>query len=656
MEATLSRTHASWIRGWPELDARVGWIWGLTVGLVLYLGIDGGGYDLVVRSDAGVVVWWLVLLGAVAGIIPAARLSRPGWAALGAFGAFVVWSGISTSWALSPERSLDELSRLVSYGGVLVLAVATFGDRERALRHVVAAVATAIAALALLALISRLVPDAFPAARTTGALLPNVRSRLSWPLNYWGALAALMALGLPLLLAVATSARSLLTQALAAGAIPILILTGYLTFSRGPAAAGIAALVAFLVLVPERPAKLLTAGVCAGGGAILIAGATHRHAVETAGLGSAASHQGTTLLVSVAFVCVGVALLQAGIGLAARHGTPPSILVVSPRRAAGLVVVAAVGALVLALALGAPHDLSHAWNSFKHDNSAALFQRNLNRFGTLSGNGRYTFWKTAIDALSGHWLNGFGLGSFQLVYLAHAPVWNYTTNAHSLFVETLTEVGLVGLVLLVVFLLIGLGTALRCLRGVSPESRIRAAGVFAACLAFSICATFDWIWQVPVIPIVLLLLLAAVLAPERSSPTAAGRLSRLSFRALAVLAAVASLALIGVPLASTKAVRTSQADASSGELSAALTSARSAVRAESTSSSAQLQVALVLELDGRYGAAVPYARQATLVDPHDWQPWLIRSRIEAEAGHAALSVAAYRTARSLNPRSPVFQQ
>jgi hypothetical protein len=655
MEATLSRSHASWIRGWPELDARVGWIWGLTVGLVLYLGIDGGGYDMVVRSDAGVVVWWMVLLGAVAGIIPAARLSRTGWAALGAFGAFVVWSGISTSWALSPERSLDELSRLVSYGGVLVLAVATFGDRDRALRHVVAAVATAIAALALLALISRLVPDAFPAARTTGALL-HVRSRLSWPLNYWGALAALMAVGLPLLLAVATSARSLLTQALAAGAVPILILTGYLTFSRGPAAAGIAAVLAFLVLVPERPAKLLTAAVCAGGGAILIAGATHRHGVETAGLGSAASHQGAALLVSVAFVCAGVALLQAGIGLAARHGTPPSILVVSPRRAAGLVAVAAVGALVLALALGAPHDLSHAWNSFKRDNSAALLQRNLNRFGTLSGNGRYTFWKTAIDALPGHWLNGFGLGSFQLVYLAHASVWNYTTNAHSLFVETLTEVGLAGLALLALFLLIGLGTALRRLRGVSPESRIRAAGVFAACLAFSICATFDWIWQVPVIPIVVLLLLAAVLAPERSGPTAAGTLSRPSFRALAVLAAVASLVLIGIPLASTKAVRNSQADASSGELSAALTSARSAVRAESTSSSAQLQVALVLELEGRYGAALPYARQATTADPHDWQPWLIRSRIEAEAGHAALSVAAYRTARSLNPRSPVFQR
>jgi hypothetical protein len=655
MEATLSRSHASWIRGWPELDARVGWIWGLTVGLVLYLGIDGGGYDLVVRSDAGVVVWWLVLLGAVAGIVPAARLSRTGWAALGAFGAFVVWSGISTSWALSPERSLDELSRLVSYGGVLVLAVATFGDRERALRHVVAAVATAITALALLALISRLVPDAFPAARTTGELL-DVRSRLSWPLNYWGALAALMALGLPLLLAVATSARSLLTQALAAGAIPILILTGYLTFSRGPAAAGIAAVVAFLVLVPERPAKLLTAGVCAGGGAILIAGATHRHAVETAGLGSAGSHQGATLLVAVVFVCAGVALLQAGIGLAARHGTPPRFLVITPRRAAGLVAVAAVGALVLALAVGVPHDLSHAWNSFKHDNSAALVQRNLNRFGTLSGNGRYTFWKTAIDALTGHWLNGFGLGSFQLVYLAHTPVSNYTTNAHSLFVETLTEVGLVGLALLVVFLLVGLGTALQRLRGVSPESRIRAAGVFAACLAFSICATFDWIWQVPVIPIVVLLLLAAVLAPERSTPTAGGKLSRLSFRALAVLAAVASLALIGVPLASTKAVRTSQADASSGELSAALTSARSAVRAESTSSSAQLQVALVLELEGRYSAALPYARQATVVDRHDWQPWLIRSRIEAEAGHAALSVAAYRTARSLNPRSPVFEQ
>src|SRR6202034_2979245 len=104
MEATLSRSHASWIRGWPELDARVGWIWGLTVGLVLYLGIDGGGYDLVVRSDAGVVVWWTLLLGALSGLLPGAT-TRAGRVAVLLFALFAAWSTASTLWSLSSERS-----------------------------------------------------------------------------------------------------------------------------------------------------------------------------------------------------------------------------------------------------------------------------------------------------------------------------------------------------------------------------------------------------------------------------------------------------------------------------------------------------------------------------------------------------------------------
>ena len=40
--------------------------------IVLYLAIDGGGYDIVVRSQVGVVVWWVVLIGAASGLCPRA--------------------------------------------------------------------------------------------------------------------------------------------------------------------------------------------------------------------------------------------------------------------------------------------------------------------------------------------------------------------------------------------------------------------------------------------------------------------------------------------------------------------------------------------------------------------------------------------------------
>jgi cytochrome c-type biogenesis protein CcmH/NrfG len=64
----------------------------------------------------------------------------------------------------------------------------------------------------------------------------------------------------------------------------------------------------------------------------------------------------------------------------------------------------------------------------------------------------------------------------------------------------------------------------------------------------------------------------------------------------------------------------------------------------------------VLELQHNYPAALVAARRATANEPQDWTGWLVLSRAEAESGHVKASVAAYRRARSLNPRSPLFQQ
>ena len=145
-----------------------------------------------------------------------------------------------------------------------------------------------------------------------------------------------MALGLPLLLAIATSARTLWAQAAAAAAIPIVTLCGYLTFSRGGAVSAAAGLLAFLLLSPERVGKLATALVTAAGSAALILASVHRPAIEQGLTNPAAHHQGDTLLVAVLLVCAGVALAQTGVGLAVRHGTPPRWLTPTPARARAL--------------------------------------------------------------------------------------------------------------------------------------------------------------------------------------------------------------------------------------------------------------------------------------------------------------------------------
>ena len=39
----------------------------------------------------------------------------------------------------------------------------------------------------------------------------------------------------------------------------------------------------------------------------------------------------------------------------------------------------------------------------------------------------------------------------------------------------------------------------------------------------------------------------------------------------------------------------------------------------------------------------------------NWQPWLVRGRIEAERGNVAQALADVRRARALNPRAAIFQ-
>jgi hypothetical protein len=586
---------------------------------------------------------------------------------VGLLGGLIVWSAIASTWSLSSGNSLAEVSRLAAYLGVLVLALMTYGDRRRALGHVVAALATAMVLIVILALISRLRPGTFAGAGTTAALLPQVRGRLSWPLNYWNGLAAMVAMALPLLLALATSARALLAQAAAAAAIPLTALCGYLTFSRGGAIATGVALVVFIVLAAERIPKLATMAVCAGGSAALIAGAVHRRAIDQGLTSAAARHEGSTLIVAVILVCVGVAVAQIGIGLAARHGTTPRWLRISPVRARALLAVGIAAAILLAVALHVPARLDHAWQQFKQPHAANLYQTGLGRYGALSGNERYTYWKVAVNALPGHTAGGWGPGSFQLVWLPRAPFPSYVVNAHSLYVETLSDAGVVGLALVVGLLLVLAGGAIHRVALSGFGARAQAAAVAAAMFGFLTSAASDWVWQVPVLPVALLLLGAAVLAPTTglhapgrrlpAEPPARPRPDRRlwGLRAGIVVAAAACLVAIGVPLAETNALRQSQAAASAHHDASALAAAQSALRIEPGAASAELQAALVLEQQHRIADALLDARAATADEPANWQNWLVRSRLEAEAGHPRLAVAAFRRARTLNPQSSIFQ-
>src|SRR6202030_2876775 len=138
-----------------------------------------GGYDTVVRSDVGIAVWWIVLVAALAGVLPG-RIGRPGWLAIGLLSAFGLWTGLAIGWSESAEQSVIELGRIAAYLGVLVLAIALQG--RAAARHTVNGLACAIGLVTVLAVLSRLHPQAFPPDQHFQFLGPESSRKLSYPL------------------------------------------------------------------------------------------------------------------------------------------------------------------------------------------------------------------------------------------------------------------------------------------------------------------------------------------------------------------------------------------------------------------------------------------------------------------------------------------
>ena len=117
-----------------------------------------------------------------------------------------------------------------------------------------------------------------------------------------------------------------------------------------------------------------------------------------------------------------------------------------------------------------------------------------------------------------------------------------------------------------------------------------------------------------------------------------------------------AIVAIAIPLATTSLVRQSEADVRDGDLTAALSAARSAQNVQPGAAGPRLQQALVLEAQGDLPAAAEAARAATERETTNWRTWLVLSRIEAERGKAGAAVRDYRRARSLNPRSALFQR
>ena len=251
-------------------------------------------------------------------------------------------------------------------------------------------------------------------------------------------------------------------------------------------------------------------------------------------------------------------------------------------------------------------------------------------------------------------LVGKGSGSFETWWAQHRGAnGGFVRDAHSLDLEVLGELGIVGFALLIGFFAWVLIVGLTRYASAGQSRRSQLAAILAGCVAFLVGAGFDWSWEIAVIPICFLLLASVLVTAgdrrRRSAPP-------IRIRLIGCAVAIVGLVAIAIPLATAHSLQASQAAAREGDLEAALGNAGNAQSVEPFAAAPRVQQALVQERLGHLASAEDAALGAVAREPDEWRAWVILSRLQAERGKVEASIASYRKARSLNPLSALFRE
>jgi O-antigen ligase len=183
----------------------------------------------------------------------------------------------------------------------------------------------------------------------------------------------------------------------------------------------------------------------------------------------------------------------------------PSLPVSRPATVLGIsIALLVVGGLVLAATEGKPEGTSPAPGA-----SPA-------RLGSIDSN-RYHYWEEAGSTFVEHPLIGIGSGGFLVEWLKVYNRFDASGDAHSLYLETAAELGIVGVAILALFLGGVAGSVLRLYR----VRRGPAAGLAAGLAVWAFHAGLDWDWEMPAVTLPALALAAAAIAwADEAAPEA----------------------------------------------------------------------------------------------------------------------------------------
>jgi len=613
-----------------------GFAFALAAAVPTYYALRGGSYDIVVRQEEAIVVWLVVGLGFALGVLPRSRSPRGAAVPLAAVALLAVWTAFGLLWTSSAERTLAEVARVIEFGGLALLGFALV-DRTT-WREAAAGLTLAAVVVSGLALASRLAPDAFPANEIRRSFHTN---RLNYPFHYWNAVAAWSVMAVAMTLSWSACAKRMYVRALCLASVPVCGLAIYLTYSRAGAIGSAIAVIVVLVLSPNRWPTAFHSLVAGAGTAVAILVARDHEQIAQA-TGSSGAGAVIAALAGAALLAALATMLSAVAGLD-RWRVPTRL-----GRAA-----VAVGLVVVALvAVTAARDpIANAWDDFRGADQttkrpvAAQRKDPAARLTNLSGT-RYFEWKSALRAFKSEPLRGIAPGTFEY-WWDRDDGREFVRDAHSLYFESLAELGVPGLVLVLGFF----GGLLLLAARARWKAKATAAAVPAAALAvYLVHAGVDWMWETTAVT-VLAILCGTVAAGPLAEP--AVRPSRVARGIVPVIAVIAIL--VQVPgLVSISAVRDSQAAARRGDTAEARAHAQDAVEAQPWAATPYVQRGLLEESAGQLDAAATDLRRATRRESTNWRPWLLLARVEAEQGDVRAALRDYARARRLRPDSTFF--
>jgi O-antigen ligase len=488
----------------------------------------GGGLPPVQQATTTEIILTLAcgaIIAAAVILTPRARRVYGLWP-VGLLLAFAALSALSVVWSVQPDASWQNAGLMLAYSAVFGAAVVLARAAPARWPAVIGGVTLAAVVVCGYALLTKVFPSWLDAH--------DIYARLQAPYGYWNATGLTAAMGVIGCIWLGARRRGhALLSALAYPAIGLLIVTLMLAYSRGALVALVMGLALWFAVVPLRlrgAAVLLLGAVAAGlvvawdfSQSALSSDSVELHARVVAGRQLGALLLAMLLLLAIAGLAIGFYTGRHAPSRAARDNAGAVLLSILV-----LAVVAFVGALAVSHR-GLTGSISHGFNTLTNTH-APVPAETPGRL-TAIGSVRAVYWNEALKVFQAHPVLGAGARSYGTASLRYRSEDLEANDAHGFVVQTLADLGLVGLAIVLVLLLTWMAAAGRAThpfnrrwtswrelrrdgwqsigwrpledraelgeqRAYSPE-RIGMLSMLCLVVVFGVHSTVDWTWFVP---------------------------------------------------------------------------------------------------------------------------------------------------------------